>query len=102
MKSLRTVLMLACLLALAACGSPEPAATPAPEPAAAPAPEPAPAPAAVPPADAPAEGEGWTCPRHLHVRAHEKGRCPECNMFLVEESSLAKPEGAEATQEAGG
>ncbi|QSX29955.1 efflux RND transporter periplasmic adaptor subunit [Shewanella cyperi] len=31
------------------------------------------------------QGKVYACPMHPHVRSHEPGRCPECNMFLVEQ-----------------
>lgn len=33
----------------------------------------------------------YTCPMHPEVLSHEPGRCPKCNMFLVEKLDAANP-----------
>ncbi|PTA48806.1 efflux transporter periplasmic adaptor subunit [Shewanella morhuae] len=33
----------------------------------------------------------YTCPMHPEVISHEPGRCPQCNMFLVEQQAVASP-----------
>ncbi len=98
MKLITSALLLSGVLALSACGGTSEEAAP-PPPAAT-----TPSAVAVAPSEPPAEGEGWTCPMHRHVRAHEKGRCPECKMFLVKESELDAPkmdESGEGTMPAG-
>ncbi|MGL4615180.1 MAG: heavy metal-binding domain-containing protein, partial [Shewanella sp.] len=32
----------------------------------------------------------YTCPMHPEVLSHERGRCPECKMFLVEQAAEAQ------------
>ncbi len=66
------------LLGLTGCPSDPP---PPPSPVAGETPS---APPELPPYVADATGS-WSCPMHSEVRAAQKSRCPECNMFLVED-----------------
>lgn len=34
--------------------------------------------------------DGWTCPMHPEIHAHESGKCPICKMDLVK----TRPKGA--------
>ncbi|MCT7945270.1 efflux RND transporter periplasmic adaptor subunit [Shewanella septentrionalis] len=42
----------------------------------------------------------YTCPMHPEVISHEPGRCPKCNMFLVEKLDAANPTAKHAQHQA--
>lgn len=46
------------------------------------------------------QAKTYTCPMHPNVISHEPGRCPECNMFLVEKEEEESAEHKHAHAEA--